>query len=455
MSAPSGTGQLEMQAGGARPRLGNVRLLSAWETHHRSDLGTHVGHFGRLPSTGGDFPERFLASIARAGLRGRGGAGFPAEVKLRSRRPNGGKGRPTRGRRGVVIVNAMEGEPASLKDTVLLSYAPHLVLDGAQLVADAIGAARVVVCVPADREPAAIRVLHAISERTATSLWPVPVQVARPPGHFVAGEESALVDWLSGGKGVPAFRLDRSVPLTLRREPVIIHNAETLAHMAVVTRAALTPEPPVLTSLVTVTGPGRRPGVFEVESGTPLGTVAALGGARTGPGAAARPGRGAGPAAVLVGGYGGTWVPQSDFATAYSYEGLAGIGTSPGAGVLVVLPAGACGLAQTARIAGYMAGQSAGQCGPCVFGLPAIAQDLATLAAGARGPAGARGDPELVARIRSRCEAVNGRGACRHPDGVVRMVQSALKVFADDVAAHAAGRPCRERSLTSGAAVAR
>ncbi len=90
---------------------------------------------------------------------------------------------------------------------------------------------------------------------------------------------------------------------------------------------------------------------------------------------------------------------------------------------------------ESARIAHYLAGQSAGQCGPCVYGLPAVADDLTRLARG-------RVDPGLMARMERRLQEVAGRGACRHPDGAVTLVRSALQVFADDVAAHAHGAPC-------------
>ncbi len=106
-----------------------------------------------------------------------------------------------------------------------------------------------------------------------------------------------------------------------------------------------------------------------------------------------------------------------------------------GAGVLVVLGASACGIAETELIARYMAKESAGQCGPCLFGLPAIAGDLAEIVAG-------RGDAGTLERLLARCAVVAGRGACRHPDGVVRLVASALHVFADDVASHVQGVPC-------------
>jgi NADH:ubiquinone oxidoreductase subunit F (NADH-binding) len=117
---------------------------------------------------------------------------------------------------------------------------------------------------------------------------------------------------------------------------------------------------------------------------------------------------------------------------------MAAVGGVVGAGVLVVLTRQRCGIIEAAKMARYMAGESAGQCGPCVFGLPALAADLERLARGAA-------DPDILGRIELRADTVNGRGACRHPDGVVRMVRSALSVFADDAVAHATGRPCRRR----------
>ena len=119
----------------------------------------------------------------------------------------------------------------------------------------------------------------------------------------------------------------------------------------------------------------------------------------------------------------------------YASISLRTIGASAGVGVIVVLRAASCGIAESARLAHYMAGQSAGQCGPCVHGLPAIATDLTGLAAG-------RPDPELADRLVRRLNQVEGRGACRHPDGVVGMVRSALRVFAADVSAHLRGAPC-------------
>jgi len=323
----------------------------------------------------------------------------------------------------------MEGEPASAKDKVLLSCVPHLVLDGAELAACALGATGIVVCVADDHDDAAAAVKRAVAERRGTVHAPVPVEVLRPPGRYVAGEESALVSWLNGGPGAPAWRPDKRNPLAIGRSAALVHNAETLAHMALVARygpasfrAAGSVDAPG-TSLVTLSGGVEHPGVFEVSMGTTLGAIVNR----------ARP---TGEVvAVLTGGFGGTWVPAGALGIPYTPRSLGAAGGVVGAGVLVVLTRDACGIAETARVARYMAGESAGQCGPCVFGLPAVADDLERLATGSA-------DPSLVARLQMRVASVDGRGACRHPDGVARMVRSALSVFAADAAAHAERRPC-------------
>jgi NADH:ubiquinone oxidoreductase subunit F (NADH-binding) len=107
-----------------------------------------------------------------------------------------------------------------------------------------------------------------------------------------------------------------------------------------------------------------------------------------------------------------------------------------GPGVVAGLSVLGCGIHETERVARFMAAESAGQCGPCLFGLPAIAADLRLLAGG-------RADRATLDRLRRRCAQVDGRGACGHPDGVVRLVRSALTVFAADLERHLAGRPCR------------
>jgi NADH:ubiquinone oxidoreductase subunit F (NADH-binding) len=163
--------------------------------------------------------------------------------------------------------------------------------------------------------------------------------------------------------------------------------------------------------------------VYEIELGAPLATAIGAAGGPTVP-----------VGATLVGGYGGSWV--RDPGLPLSHDPAGPDGATIGAGVLIPLPATSCGLVETARVLAFLAGESAGQCGPCTFGLPAIADDVARLAAG-------RADDALAARLTRRLGQVTGRGACAHPTGAVRLARSMLRAFADDVRAHRSGLPCR------------
>src|SRR5260370_24254083 len=111
------------------------------------------------------------------------------------------------------------------------------------------------------------------------------------------------------------------------------------------------------------------------------------------------------------------------------------VGASPGAGVLIALPAAVCGLTETARVLGYLADQSAGQCGPCAFGLPAIAEDFAQLALGR--PSGA-----VLDRLDRRVGVPPRRGACRHPDGAGPLAASAPAAVSPHIHAPTLHQPC-------------
>jgi NADH:ubiquinone oxidoreductase subunit F (NADH-binding) len=174
--------------------------------------------------------------------------------------------------------------------------------------------------------------------------------------------------------------------------------------------------------LVTLVGAVEYPGVYEVAIGTRVGDVLARGGNRTQP-----------LGALLMGGYFGRWVDYARAAALpFSEAGLRDVGAGVGAGLIAALPADACGLAETARIARYLADESAGQCGPCVFGLDAIAGQMERLAVG-RGA-------DLAALDRWIGQLRSGRGACKHPDGTVAMVASALRAFESEITHHLRGR---------------
>jgi len=386
---------------------GLPRLLPAAFDGQPSSLERHLARRGALPSAGRDV----LIEIERSGLCGRGGAAFPTARKLAAVTADGP--------RPVVVVNGTEGEPASAKDKVLMATEPHLVLDGAVVAARLIGARAVIV---AAHHAVLATIKGAISERRDD----VRISAVPAAAGFVAGEASAVVHWLAGGPPVPTPTPPRLTQRGLHGRPTLVQNAETLAHVALIARYGATwfrelgtvAEPGSM--LVTVTGAVRAPGVREIAIGTPVADVLALAGGPDRP-----------LNALLIGGYFGTWAPWPDVAALpFAAAGLARVGATPAAGLVAALPATSCGLAETARVACYLADESAGQCGPCVFGLAAIARELHRLAAGQSGS---------IPLLRRWLGQVDGRGACRHPDGAVRFIRSALDVFGSEVDLHARG----------------
>jgi NADH:ubiquinone oxidoreductase subunit F (NADH-binding) len=396
-------------------------------------LGEHERVHGPLPDVDS---QTLIAEVDLAGLRGRGGADFPTSRKLeavaRRKRP------------AAVIVNGSETEPASGKDLLLLSQLPHLVLDGALLAARATGAEEIVFKV-GDDQPAAMRGL-----RSAIEMRPEPVEmsiVAGPRG-YVTGEETAVINLLNKGVAVPTLIPPRPFDRGYRGRPSLVQNPETLAQIALIARfgAAWFRELGTVADpgsvLVTISGAVPSPGVYELAFGTAMSDLLDAAGGPSEP-----------LQAVLIGGYFGTWTDAEHAAgLRLARDELRSVGCALGSGVIIALGESSCGLHESARLIEYLADQSAAQCGPCVFGLRAIADLFTAVTEGIAHESETR-------RILRWSDEVRGRGACHHPDGAVRFVQSALRIFGEDIGAHRrrrcharpAGLPVPSRSAAGGA----
>jgi NADH:ubiquinone oxidoreductase subunit F (NADH-binding) len=381
-------------------------------------LAEHQRVHGELPDRS---PMELIESIEHSGLRGRGGADFPTARKLRTL---AGARRPS-----AVVVNGSETEPASAKDQLLLSRLPHLVLDGAVLAARAIGAPEVIFHVGATSAGS----LPALEGALALRDDRVHVHLVQATGGYVAGEESAVMHHLNGGDALPTFVPPRPFQRGYRGRPTLIQNPETLAQVALVARfgehwyrelgTAADPG----SALVTISGAVRAPGVYELAFGTSMRDLVDAAGGTT-----------ERLRALLVGGYFGTWVDASQaLELRLAREDLRSVGCTLGSGVLIALGESSCGLHESARVIDYLAEQSAGQCGPCVYGLRAIADGLGAIADGVA-------DARDRAQVAQWASEVRGRGACHHPDGAVRFVASALSVFAEEIEWHRHER-CRAR----------
>ncbi len=352
--------------------------------------------------------ETLARAAAHVGLLGRGGAAFPVARKLDATRP---------GAHTEVVVNLSEGEPASRKDRVLAANAPHLVLDGALLVARALRTRRVTVAV----HDAATREVVAAAVRARTDA--TRVDVVEAPGGFVSGEVRALLKGLEGAPAAPPGR--RQIPSVsgLHGRPTFVSNAETFAHLGLLGTHGrdwygdLGGPAERGTTLLTLLGRTVAPGVVEAPMGMPLRDL--LDG-QTGP--------------VLIGGYHGTWLSQVGNLTLDRAD-LRSHGVHLGAGVIAALPADTCALAEVAAVADWLGRQSLGQCGPCFFGLPSVAADVDALLRGQLPQGG-------LQALRRRLGQLPGRGACAHPDGAAMFVRSALEVLQSEVSEHLAHGTC-------------
>src|SRR6266516_873829 len=378
-------------------QIGAPRLTAGLDNKFRLDLADHLAVHGPFPRL---TLNQLIRMVEKVDLRGRGGAGFAVGRKLKSVAESAN----TDQSRTVVLVNAAEGEPASAKDTMLLIRAPHLVLGGAVLAGRALRSREIVVGVTSG-SPAARSILAAAAEAGMKR----QLRVVEVPERYISGEGGALVNAVNGKQPLPPGRKTWASNSGVDGLPTFLSNAETFALLAPDEfRSAGTKDEPG-TVLLTVAGSARKPAVVETPTGVPLGAILDICEATIGDG-------------VLMGGC----------------NGMVAAGAMLGAGVVAPLGEVTCPLGEVARVASYLASESAGQCGPCKLGLPGIARALKALADGS-------GGMDALETVRRSAAAVSGRGACGHPDGTSRFVLSALSVFTDDIAAHvfhsSCGRP--------------
>jgi NADH:ubiquinone oxidoreductase subunit F (NADH-binding) len=383
-------------------------------------LHAHVARLGDLPLdvARGDL----IPALEASGLLGRGGAGFPVGRKWRAMAER-------RRGRSVVVVNGAEGEPASFKDRVLMASRPHLVVDGAILAAEAVGADEIIFYVGEEHQAAVVAMTMAVDERRDEIRRPARVVTA--PVGYVAGEATAAVHYINSGDARPTTTPPRMSERGVGGHPTLVQNVESLAYAALIARFGehwyrsagrlMTRG----TALVTVSGAVRDQGVKEIELGTTVGDVAAEAGAVEG-----------GTRAVILGGYFGTWAPADEvWGLPLDPVVMKSVGLTFGCGIVGLLPTGACGVSATARVMEFLAKESAGQCGPCQYGLPALGEATTRVAQGRA----VSGDLDRIELLTAQ---IGGRGACHHPDGAVQLMASALNVFGDEFRHHAQTGRC-------------
>jgi NADH-quinone oxidoreductase subunit F len=414
---------------------GEPRLLSSIGRVDPDSLGSyrdHGGYAGLARAIERLSPEGVLAELERAGLRGRGGAGFPSAAKLRAVRETGAE-------RRIVVANAMAADPASLGDRTLAEGNPHAIVEGALITAFAVGAAEAVIAVRRDWPAAVGRLRAAIEEATAARLagylvlgtdFSCQVTVWEGSGAYVAGEETALIHALQGDRGMPLIRPPYPATKGLWGVPTAVLNAETLAHVAWILAhspdafASVGSERSRGTKLVTLMGRVGQAGVAEVPLGMPLLELLGIGGGGTGR-----------TKALFVGGPGGGAIDAASLNMPYDYEPLEGAGAVIGSGSILVTDAATC-MVDTARFfLDFSAREACGKAVPCRIGTRRLVEALDRVLAATPRP----NDLEL---LRELSRKVADTALCQLERLAPRPMLTTLDLFADEYAAHAERGVC-------------
>lgn len=344
--------------------------------------------------------------LETAGLTGRGGAAFSTAIKVKAARENGAH----------LIVNVCDGEIGAAKDAWIVEHHLDELVEGAHLVSP--------------REQRRIRYAAHRGSRTAKLLASAGLPVLEIPHRYVSSEETAVISLAQGGLAKP---MTKRAPFVFggrdshgrRIPPTVVLNAETLWRVSQIHRFG----PAWFRSFGTTDSPGPRlvavggyvfrPGVYETAAGVTIADLVDLAG-----------GLPFDARHVGVGGLGGVLLTAADArSTIWDLAGMKRHGGSLGPGIVTVWNPAECPVGTAAGIIGYAAGESAGQCGPCMFGLPALAAEWTEFSQHPTSPA--------QQRLLLRLGQLERRGACAHPDGVARFAQSALRTLAPEFAAHA------------------
>jgi NADH-quinone oxidoreductase subunit F len=358
-------------------------------------------------------PGEILSRLADSGLRGRGGGWFPAARKWNAVRVEGG--------RPVVVANGAEGEPGSLKDRYAMLTRPADVLRGLRLAARALGADEAIVYLKGSFSGP----LEALRGALAASSADGPrIRLHRGEDGYVAGEETALIESLEGRRAWPRPKPPLPAAVGLFGQPTLVQNVETLARVpaAVADPAAFRAGE---TTLVSLWGDVRRPGVYERRLGTPLrALIEEDGGGATdaigwlfpsGPSAAPLPGESAD-------------LPLDP-------DVLRGAGSGLGTASLLVVGAARCPLSVACSLADFFERESCAQCPPCSVGSASLAGVLRRLEAGA-----AR--PQELRDFREAAGFMSGHGYCAHSRSAAASLTGLLRLVPQAVEAHLAARGC-------------
>jgi len=381
-------------------------------------------------------PDELIALVKDSGLRGRGGAGFPAGLKWGFM--------PKEAVTKYVCVNTDEGEPGTFKDRLLVEHDPHSIIEGVIIAAYAVGANRAFVYIRGEFFLGVKRWIKAIDDAYAYGFlgqnilgsgFDLDLSVHRGAGAYICGEETALINSLEGRRGEPRSKPPYPAQIGLWNEPTLVHNVETLANVPhIVNRGAewfrsIGTEKSTGPKLFCVSGHVRRPGNYELPLGTPLRTIIEeyAGGMR-----GDRPLK-----AVIPGGASTPMLTPQMLDTPMDFESLVEAGSMLGTGAIIVMEEGTCMVEVARRLTAFFAHESCGQCTPCRVGTQRLEEVLTRIVRG-------RGKPGDLDLLEALCAGIVGHTLCPMGDVAVNPVLSSLKHFREEYEYHIQYARCKE-----------
>jgi NADH-quinone oxidoreductase subunit F len=421
--------QIRILPGGERRLLTDIGRVDPTSLASAREYGSYAALERAITKLA---PEEVIGEIETAGLRGRGGAGFPTAEKWRAARDQPAE-------RKIVVANLMAADPSALGDRALAEGHPHLVIEGLLIAAYAVGASEAIVAVRRDWPEAIDRLRTAVREATEAHLagylvlgtdTSIQLSVWEGSGAYVAGEETALIHALAGDRGMPSIRPPFPATRGLHGAPTVVQNAETLAHVAWIVAhsadafASTGIDGSHGTKLVTLMGRVAQPGLVEVPLGTPLLDLLDMAGGGTGS-----------TKALFVGGPGGGAIEAGSLNLPYDYDALEQAGAIVGSGSVLVTDAATC-MVDTARFfTDFSAREACGKAVPCRIGTLRLREALDRILA-------ATPRPNDVVLLRELSRKVSDTALCQLERIASKPILTTLDRFPEEYRAHAERGEC-------------
>jgi NADP-reducing hydrogenase subunit HndC len=386
-------------------------------------------------------PDQVIDEIKKSGLRGRGGAGYPAYLKWTLARKAFGDEK-------YVICNADEGDPGAYMDRSILEGDPHSVIEGMITIGYAIGASKGFFYIRAEYPLAIKRIQMAMDQAYERGLLGTNIlgssfsfdcEVRLGAGAFVCGEETALIASIEGKRGTPRPRPPYPSDSGLWEKPTVINNVETMANVpAIMYRGAewfgaIGTDKSKGTKVFAVTGNVRNSGLVEIPMGTPLRAIVE--------GICGGSGNGRPIKAIQTGGPSGGMIPERHFDTPVSYEHLQQLGSIMGSGGMIVMTEDDCMVDIAKFYLGFCVDESCGKCAPCKIGGWQMLRLLEKIADG-------KGEETDLAAIRRIAQAMQKASLCGLGQSAPNPVLSSLNYFEEEYREHVVDKKCRAGKCT-------